>query len=541
MRGSGRHLPARAFLAAALVAGVVHAQDPGPWDRLEGRVIREVRIVVVDVFDRDAPGEDTFLARLADGLHVGTRPSVVRGYLLFREGDALQPRLVRETERTLRGLTCFRDAAILPEELPGGGLRLVVRVKDAWTLLASLNFSHVGGQSKVGATLVERNVLGLNKALSFNISKDPERTSRILQWYDPMLLGSRWELYGGYSSKSDGTTRSFAFDRPFYALDAPWSAGVQATDDERNNDVYDRTDTLGTTHARTRTVNAWAEASLGREGDVVQRLGLWGRYYQQAIGQVQGDPTLGGALDPARDRRVQGLLARWSLVQDRFVERRDFAAMDRTEDLAAGWNAYGALGFMQVLADGSRTVPAVDLQATRGWDFGPDGYLSWGAGFQGRHEAEGWRQAQGWSSLVGYRRLQERQCLAGMVAWNLLRDPDLPSALYLGGLDGSRGYPNELLAGDQRLLAVLEDRFTTRITILEAVRLGFVVRADAAMVHRPLDGRWTPLYPSVGAGVRVGDLRSAFGRVYTFALAYPLRKDSRADPYQLTITAGAGF
>jgi hypothetical protein len=539
---SGRFL--RAWLAAGVPSLVSWAAQPGAdWDQLEARgaVIQEIRVEVGNVFDLGRTSDDTFLGRAANAVHVTTRPAVVRQLLLFRAGDRVQARLVRESERILRAQAYLREVEILAEPMGEGRVRAVVRVRDSWSLLAYTSFSTLGGQSRSSATVLERNLLGTGNTLGYTFSKDPVRTNRIVQWSDPQVLGSNWAASGSYNQQSDGRTRMLNAGLPFYALDTPWSAGVNLADNDQGNSIYDRTQTVGTVQARAQTVNAWSAWSLGRSGDRVTRLWLWANLYQQRVESITGDPTYGGSLQPAGDKRVQGLGLGWSLAEDRFVQRRNFAAVGRVEDLPAGWSANVVLAWNTSLLGSSRTSPGLQLQAGRGWDLGPDAYASWAATFQGRLERGKGEQVGASNILTGYDRLAWWQLLAGQLSWAALRNPDLPLALYLDGTDGSRGYRNDLLAGDQRWLAMLEDRLFTHVTFFGVLQLGFVAYADAAMVHRLTDGRWTPVYPDLGGGLRLGDLKSSFGTTYYLTVAFPLRHDPLNDRYLVNLKGSVGF
>jgi len=61
-----------------------------------GAVIGEVHIEPQNIFDLDDPEENYFAYRLANALHIVTRPSVIRKTLLFKTGDRLSVRLIEE-------------------------------------------------------------------------------------------------------------------------------------------------------------------------------------------------------------------------------------------------------------------------------------------------------------------------------------------------------------------------------------------------------------------------------------------------------------
>ena len=85
------------------------------------------------------------LFRLANTLHIKTRPRVIRRQLLFKSGDRYVRRVVDETERILRTNSYFYDAWIQPVRYHDGKVDLKVTTKDVWTLNPGFNYSRSGG------------------------------------------------------------------------------------------------------------------------------------------------------------------------------------------------------------------------------------------------------------------------------------------------------------------------------------------------------------------------------------------------------------
>src|SRR5437870_5714395 len=71
--------------------------------------IGKITIDSVDVYSKSEERHG-FLYRTADRLHIETRTSVIRKYLLFREGDVYVPERLQETERNLRAQHYLKSA-----------------------------------------------------------------------------------------------------------------------------------------------------------------------------------------------------------------------------------------------------------------------------------------------------------------------------------------------------------------------------------------------------------------------------------------------
>src|ERR1035438_3306192 len=225
-----------------VLAVSAHAAVPArPWKALEARKasIGKIEVEVGDVFDLTKADEDTMVGRTANRLHITTREAVIRRVLLFAEGDRVRERRIYETERLLRALPFVKTARIDPVVQPDGTVVAVVHIRDAWTTQVNLGYSSVGGQKTMNFAIDEKNFLGTGKSLSYDYSKDHERTTWGFAYGDPQLFGSRWTLNAHNQYTSDGFIRSVQLQQPFYALNTPWSAGVALTESHASLYLYD--------------------------------------------------------------------------------------------------------------------------------------------------------------------------------------------------------------------------------------------------------------------------------------------------------------
>src|SRR5690242_20538230 len=93
----------------------------------EGAVIGEIRVETDDVFDLADPRENKYLYRLANRLHIKTRPWLIERMLLFKTGDPVSRRVIDETERLIRSNAKVYDVAIRPTRYENGVVDLLVR------------------------------------------------------------------------------------------------------------------------------------------------------------------------------------------------------------------------------------------------------------------------------------------------------------------------------------------------------------------------------------------------------------------------------
>jgi len=147
-----------------------------------GKRVRRIRVRNFNVFgpsldDTTGDGESR-LERFLNQLNFQTGATTIRQTLLFREGDAIDPFRLAESERILRNLEFIGDARIAVEQIPGSGdsADVQVIVKEQWTLQLSGRLKE-GNSLKV--RLAEKNLLGLGYQVSAAATVFPNANPRL--------------------------------------------------------------------------------------------------------------------------------------------------------------------------------------------------------------------------------------------------------------------------------------------------------------------------------------------------------------------------
>ncbi|HEV7912698.1 MAG TPA: hypothetical protein VGP22_02940, partial [Albitalea sp.] len=203
-----------------------------------GARIGEIRIVTQDIFDTSDPKEDKWLFRLANALHIQTRPHVIERALLFKTGEPLSVRVLDETERLLRTNRYLYDVQFRPLAWHDGVVDIEVMTRDTWTLDPGVSAGRSGGANSGGVHLREYNLLGTGMSVGFARSKNVDRISSEFQFANDRAFGTRVSLGYTHASNSDGRRDAVSVVRPFYALDARWAAGLSASRDDRIDPIY---------------------------------------------------------------------------------------------------------------------------------------------------------------------------------------------------------------------------------------------------------------------------------------------------------------
>ncbi len=496
------------------------------WDVLaaQGYRIGAVHIIVDNVFDLNNPAQNRWYARFADALHIKTHPKAIREQLLFKSGDPVDPRVIYESARRLHAISYLRESSITPENCSNHSVNVSVHVKDAWTLKPDLEFAHISGQNTAQFEITEGNFLGTGKALTMGHTSDPQRSANLISYQDPSLFGSYWLLASTYENLSDGHVKYLSLGRPFYEDQTPWAVQASFYDQKENINFYNQA-TLAWTAPSTLQQHylSWAHLLNWSGIDGGMRAGVL--YTQNNYGYGTLEPQDPGVLpEPVlTPRRLAGVGLTWEFFQDRYASFTNMEYINRTEDYNLGWIVDLQAGHYGESFGGNVSAPFYGLSASWGTELRGDTLLLASASVNGRQQEGESHNLLGNLTFTSYNQYFPRQTLVAHVQWDSVLRPDPENYLYIGGLQGLRGYPNYFAIGDRRWQATLEDRIVTPVQILNLFQLGFVGYLDVAQIHQLSPSAWSPTYSDIGLGMRIGNIRSAFSNTIYLTVAWPLK------------------
>jgi hypothetical protein len=504
-----------------------------------GARIGNIAIEVDDVFETGSRLAAPY--RIANDLHISTHDSTVQQQLLFHTGDKYDRRVLDETARLLRALRYLNEATVEPVRYheDDNTVDVLVRVHDVWTLSPGLSFGRKGGENSARVKFEDTNFLGLGKELSFARSSNVDRSAWEFGYVDPNLFGSWWRLKADYAALSDGDSKALALERPFYALDTRWSAGLAALDETSDVSRY----SLGHVVERLQMQQRKFEISGGFSE------GLHDGWTTRYLGGIRYDahefqplPDQPAASIPA-DRVVAYPWVGWEAIQDEYVSTRNLDQIGRTEDIYLGLTARLEAGFAAAALGSTNDGLILGGKLQAGADLGHEQYLIHSLGFGTRVESDHLANASlEWGSRYYLRQSMHRVFFAsagGTVTSH--RDPE--EQLLLGGDNGLRGYPLRYQAGDARALVTLEQRFYTDWQPLKLFNVGAAVFFDSGRTWGEDEFAAAPAgwLSDVGLGLRLGSARSGLGNVLHIDLAFPLNRSNDIDSMQLLIETRRSF
>ena len=505
-----------------------------------GAVIGEVRIVTHDIFDEDNPKENSALYRLANQLHIKTRPSVIRRSLLFRSGERVSLRVIEETERVLRANDFLYDVSIRPTAYRDGIVDIEVRTRDTWTLQPGVSFSRGGGSNSSGVSLTEKNLFGTGVTVGFARSSTVDRTGKDYEISHNQVFGG-WTAFNlHWADYSDGSSHSISLVRPFYALDARWALGASAAQFDRIDSIYSNDTILSQFRHQQKSSETFGGWSDGLVEGWVQRYSVGVGYTEDVYAD---DPTRIPPAELPPDQTLAYPFIRYEVIEDRYVRVMNRDKIARPEFFAMGFNARVQLGYASTSFGSTQDLWLYWGSVSKGFASVGGGDLLTGASLSGQY-GDGRGQRQAYSAKARYYRPHgQRGLFYAAGALDAIRNPLPTDQLLLGGDNGLRGYPMRYQSGDQRALFSVEERVYTDWYPFQLIRVGAAVFFDVGRAWGgPYENLANPGWlRDVGFGLRLLNARSSSGNVLHLDIAFPLDADASIKNVQYLVKTSVTF
>jgi hypothetical protein len=324
------------------VVGAIDMPSPEALEEQNAR-IGTITVEPRNIFDLSNPDENKTLYRWANALHVVTKPGVIKGQLLFGEGDQYSVRVIDETERLLRQNDYLRDVQIEPVRFEDGVVDLKVATTDVWTLTPSLSAGRDGGENHFGIGIKEQNLFGNGVLLHFKYKSDVDRDTMTLDFANRHLRGTRDHLAFRIGNNSDGYDHRFYYARPFFSLDSRRSHGLALAAEELIDPLYDRGEVISDFLHTLQHHDLFAGWSKGLRDGWVRRFftGVVYDDHQFAPTPLTTDPI---SLVP-EDRTYIYPYFGFETIEDHFVEAENFDRIGRVEDRFLGTRVALRLGY----------------------------------------------------------------------------------------------------------------------------------------------------------------------------------------------------
>lgn len=505
-----------------------------------GATIGRIIIEKQNVFDTSKPGENKSIFRLANRWHIITRDRIIAQQLLFATGEPFSQRLLQESERLLRANNFLYDAKINPVRYEDGVVDIRVWTRDLWTLMPGFSVSRSGGENRTRVELSEQNLGGFGVRLRVSYVDNVDRSSTSFVYSD-RNLGQTWTSASfKVSDSSDGGTVQFNLIRPFYALDARWSAGATFFDDEREESFYDLGNEVAGYKSETATHSAFRGWSSGLKDGWARRWTTGIVYDDRDFSAVRNGQLQ--SLVP-EDRKLVYPFLGFELLQDNFQTANNRDQMERTEDFFLGTRLNARLGWADESFGSDRDALLYSLSANKAFGTIKKKALFLSSWANGRIEHGDPVNTQVGINARYYNQITEKRLIFMTLDTSWGNDLDLDNLVDLGGDTGLRGYPLRYQTGDSRVLLTAEQRYFTDWYPFRLFRVGGAIFADIGRTwgDNPVGGQPLGWLKNVGVGLRLGPTRSSGRDVVHIDVAFPLDGDPSIDSVQFLIESKRSF
>ena len=492
VKESRRIVIVRALPVLFLVAGTLSAQE---------RPRARVRAVILQrsaVFDSAEARHWPY--RLANALHVETRPGVIRRELLLDAGDPYDSLLVSESERNLRALGIFRDVQIERQETDSG-IVLLVRTADAWTTTLGVGAATSGNQSVIDLSLQEANLLGTRTAARVGYRNDPDRSSITFAFDTPRAIDHRIGVGASLVERSDGRAATASLRLPFLSLSSRTGASL-ATSVFRGRVLQFAGNTV--------VDSLWRESALLR-GDAAYAVTASPRGYVRVgvVAQWLRDDMVAMEDRVNLPRTPTAAAGPYVAVRaPRYIRMYNVERIDRIEDIDLGPFATLALLAAPAVWGYDRNGVGASLGAGVGVNL-PGGFARFGAHGTILQTADGTDSAtvEGAASVVSQRGQRHLVVLHGSGGRQYNGIAGREFDLGLGA--GLRAYPAHAFTGDRYFLLAAEYRYLILPRFLRLVGVGAAAFAGHGGAWNGGSERHTGT--EAGIGLRLASLREAGG------------------------------
>jgi len=519
---SASALAKRSPLEESVIAEALAAYGWTVDEAPEGKVIEEIEVYVLEVFDRRDP-----VPKFVNALHTRTRDWVIAQEVLQSVGDRVEIGRILETERNLRRIRQLSFAnAVLARGSAPDRVRLLIVVKDVWSLRLNSNIG--AGSSGLDYLLLnpaEENFAGTHITAGVLYLLERPRQSFGLRFIYPRLASSRFYVAAesSFSTNNDtgaveGSAGTFVFQLPLYSRHRHFAFGtevawnVQVVRNYEGSEIvtFDHEVAPGvvesvpwTYHSNRLAADYWALRSFGVRHKLDLQFGLEidaRRYSTEDLSDYSPETQAAFEAEvvPVSDRRFSPYVQLRSYRTD-FFRVLDFELLGVQEDLRLGYDALSrlytaaeALGSTRTLVGG---LAGVGYTVALGSGLlRAVAYSDIVAATEGRNQ--GYFAAQGrlTTPMLGIGRFH----LDSLVATRYLNYLNV-GPFALGGNTRLRGYPANKFRGRDYLAINLE--FRTRSVDILSAQVGMAAFLDFGDVPDSLSQ--VDLRGGTGLGLRI--------------------------------------
>ncbi len=346
-------------------------QKPSPIS-YEGKIIRNIKIETTDPFGHKISDENMdqkWYDRLANQVHIDTKKSTIRNYLLFKKGENYNAQKLYESERVLRDMKFVNrvNISVIDSNSAKDSIDVLVQVLDSWSLKPRFRFSG----SNIGLGLREDNLLGLGHEVSFLYSNDfKDKENQITGSYMANNLFGSF-INAGISGEKDyfeNERLTFSARREFFSPLTRWAGGFTFEYFMRKVLMpVENVDVFPVVQIKVYNQDLWGgyqfPVFIGDTGEISRNIAVLGRFQNY---QYKDNP---GADENSFFSSHNSFLVSATYIERKYAVKRNIFDYNLPEDVPYGKSLGVTAG---ILKRGENTTPYAGVSAGLG------SFINWG-------------------------------------------------------------------------------------------------------------------------------------------------------------------
>ncbi len=214
-----------------------------PYSAFEGKIIRKINIETLDPFgysiaDTIEKKQGVF-AKNANKLHIKSQRITIRNLLLIHRNQVFDSLLVKESERLVRSMSYVTDVSFFVTAIAknSDSVDIYIRELDKWSIIPDGAFS----ATSVTINLRDNNFMGLGHESKneYTWNDAAGNYAYKLNYYIPNIRNTYISSTIHIGKEESGNfTRSIGLDRPFFSPFAKWAAGVNISQQFRQDYIH---------------------------------------------------------------------------------------------------------------------------------------------------------------------------------------------------------------------------------------------------------------------------------------------------------------
>jgi hypothetical protein len=489
------------------------------YDEFEGKVIRTRKVIRQNAFgtdiDNPVESDQSKADRLLNSTYVKTHAFVLNQYLVFHEGDTVSSLEMADNERLLRELPFVEDARIIIVPADSNLVDVAVVVRENYPYGVAFQFD---GIPKGTVKLFDKNFAGLGHELAVTVPYNFDEYAYPgfgIKYAVRNIARTFADLELDFSDGLGSTKMGGIFRRGFTTSETKyaWSASI------RLNYTTEDLDTMATPQPlRYIYHDYWGARSFMLDHETVTRLIFSARYNSNnVIKRPEIDDN-----SYYRLQSYQLITGSIAISSQRFINTSLIYSYGRTEDVPYGY-MLELMGGRELNEFKFRNYAG--LKASFGNIFTRFGYIYGGISFSTFYNEGNTEQGLFETRLkyftplikAGGSKIRTFVNLYYIRGFNRYTD----EYLYLRNNDFIRGFRNDSIAGDNRIIATLEPvLFTARPRL--GFRFAIFAFADAGfLIKGALTSGEYNYISALGAGVRIRNDRLVLNTIQIRLAWYP--------------------